>query len=382
MLGIGATTAIYSLVDQVLLHALPVRQPERLVLIDWQRRPGRERFRQLESHVVSDLPRPGRAEAVFRRRALPGADQGRSVDGRRFPSRDGGDRFRQLLRGTRSGSGAGAGAHDGRCAHVRCEPGRGAFVRLLEDGTGRRSRCSRPRGAGEPSSPDDHRRGGFHVPRHRRRRSSRAVDSCLDVGASHSRLQESFGPPDPLDAGAGPPGRRRDSRKGAGGAAAVVQSDAPGGHAPPGIPRDHSAAPAEIPRFVACAQRGAAGSFRTAATAVGAVVGAVRRDGSAVGAGLFECLGALPGARFGAGAGDQHQAGAGRFERKARAPTGGRQSADRSRRRSAWNRGGPACRANADCVASQRLDRLRHCTRASIRACCSLPAWRAWRQAF
>lgn len=34
-LGIGATTAIYSLVDQVLLHSLPVRQPERLALIDW-----------------------------------------------------------------------------------------------------------------------------------------------------------------------------------------------------------------------------------------------------------------------------------------------------------------------------------------------------------
>jgi predicted permease len=36
VLGIGATTAVYSLVDQVLLHALPVYQPERLVLIDWK----------------------------------------------------------------------------------------------------------------------------------------------------------------------------------------------------------------------------------------------------------------------------------------------------------------------------------------------------------
>lgn len=35
-LGIGATTAVYSLVDQVILHALPVRDPERLVLIDWK----------------------------------------------------------------------------------------------------------------------------------------------------------------------------------------------------------------------------------------------------------------------------------------------------------------------------------------------------------
>jgi predicted permease len=35
-LGIGATTAIYSLVDQVILHALPVRDPSRLVLVDWK----------------------------------------------------------------------------------------------------------------------------------------------------------------------------------------------------------------------------------------------------------------------------------------------------------------------------------------------------------
>jgi putative ABC transport system permease protein len=35
-LGIGATTAIYSLVDQVILHALPVRDPAQLVLVDWE----------------------------------------------------------------------------------------------------------------------------------------------------------------------------------------------------------------------------------------------------------------------------------------------------------------------------------------------------------
>jgi predicted permease len=34
-LGIGATTALYSLVEQVILHALPVDHPERLVLFDW-----------------------------------------------------------------------------------------------------------------------------------------------------------------------------------------------------------------------------------------------------------------------------------------------------------------------------------------------------------
>src|SRR5579864_3574254 len=34
-LGIWATTAIYSLVDQVILHALPVREPGRLVLMNW-----------------------------------------------------------------------------------------------------------------------------------------------------------------------------------------------------------------------------------------------------------------------------------------------------------------------------------------------------------
>jgi predicted permease len=34
-LGIGATTALYSLIDQIVLRALPIDHPEHLILIDW-----------------------------------------------------------------------------------------------------------------------------------------------------------------------------------------------------------------------------------------------------------------------------------------------------------------------------------------------------------
>jgi predicted permease len=53
-LGIGATTAIYSLVDQVILHALPVRDPERLVLVDWKGDPVANGFgsRNLMSYPI------------------------------------------------------------------------------------------------------------------------------------------------------------------------------------------------------------------------------------------------------------------------------------------------------------------------------------------
>jgi hypothetical protein len=34
-LGIGANTAIYSFMDSILMHALPVRNPESLVMFNW-----------------------------------------------------------------------------------------------------------------------------------------------------------------------------------------------------------------------------------------------------------------------------------------------------------------------------------------------------------
>ena len=72
-LGIGATTAIYSLVDQVLLHALPVRQPEQLVLIDWKGEQASNAFgtRNLMSYpICRDLQQQQRFfEGVFCRAA-------------------------------------------------------------------------------------------------------------------------------------------------------------------------------------------------------------------------------------------------------------------------------------------------------------------------
>jgi len=57
-LGIGATTAIYSLVDQVILHSLPVREPGKLVLVDWkgdQPAPGFGTYNLMSYPLCQDL---------------------------------------------------------------------------------------------------------------------------------------------------------------------------------------------------------------------------------------------------------------------------------------------------------------------------------------
>src|SRR5436309_484516 len=50
-LGIGANTAIYSLMESILLRSLPVADPESLVLLNWHSRPLQNANKQME-HVV------------------------------------------------------------------------------------------------------------------------------------------------------------------------------------------------------------------------------------------------------------------------------------------------------------------------------------------
>src|ERR1044071_1536840 len=64
-LGIGANTALFSVADAVLIKTLPVEEPERLALFEWQA--GRA-FRTNGRSGTSNVPEtPGtRADSLFR----------------------------------------------------------------------------------------------------------------------------------------------------------------------------------------------------------------------------------------------------------------------------------------------------------------------------
>ena len=70
-LGIGATTALCSLIDQIVLRALPINHPDQLVLFNWNGEQLAETCGSLQLDVLPDLSRSPGAEAIFRGRILP-----------------------------------------------------------------------------------------------------------------------------------------------------------------------------------------------------------------------------------------------------------------------------------------------------------------------
>ncbi len=63
-LGIGANTAIYSLMESILLRSLPVADPESLVVLNWHSRPPQEGSREWVIHGLQGLFWPGGKSAL------------------------------------------------------------------------------------------------------------------------------------------------------------------------------------------------------------------------------------------------------------------------------------------------------------------------------
>src|SRR3989441_9054503 len=65
-LGIGANTAIYSLMESILLRSLPVADPESLVVLNWHSRPPQEGSREWVHviHGVQGMAWPGHKGAL------------------------------------------------------------------------------------------------------------------------------------------------------------------------------------------------------------------------------------------------------------------------------------------------------------------------------
>ena len=126
----------------------------------------------------------------------------------------------------------------------------------------KRSGYRRPQGAGEPAPDDGRRRRRAGVPWHRRGRGAIALDSRVDVGAGHSRLQRHARPPHALDAGARPAAgrtsrwrrRRPDCSRGSRRCWTKTRAARVPGH--------HGRAPAAVSRLDTRAHAGAAGPFR------------------------------------------------------------------------------------------------------------------------
>ena len=176
-LAIGVTTAIFSLLDAILLKPLPVRDPDRLVLVGGPQYPVFEAFRQRTDIFVDLLATSGVTPLDV--------DAG---DGRRERTAvslvSGFVLFDARCRGR-----ARTDVHARRGPHPGCPSDRGRELRLLAAAPGRRHECSRPRGSGQWHARHDRRRGTSRLLRRGSGHVAGSMDATDDVGNGGARPQ-------------------------------------------------------------------------------------------------------------------------------------------------------------------------------------------------
>ena len=190
-LGIGANTAIFTLIDQILLRKLPVKNPEELVML-YQQGPhaGSNMGSRMHSYPIYQ---------EYQKRAEPLAEVVRAAAGRRV------DQRRQPDRAHRHRDGVGQLFHDarrrsrgrprvqlaGRRSDLSGPPGGRAQLRLLESPLQSRSRRGRQEDPRQ-QLPDDHRRRvGGGVCRHRS--GALAADARADPDEAGDRARVGMG---------------------------------------------------------------------------------------------------------------------------------------------------------------------------------------------
>ena len=166
-LGIGANTAMFQVLNGLLLRELPVASPQELVEINLPERRSRARARQLPA-LAGDAVPAVRGAAAAPGGVLDGVRLGRRMvqprPRRRGPARAGPVGERRLFPGARAHARAGPPLHARRRSSGLRLPRRGRQPRLLAARAGRRSPRDRPHPQRAQPPGRHHRRGagGLH----------------------------------------------------------------------------------------------------------------------------------------------------------------------------------------------------------------------------
>ncbi len=201
--GMGANAAIFSLMDQVLLRSLPVRDPSQLVLLDG---PGAFQGRTFNRMTFSY---PMYVDVRDRNEVLSGVlatvshrDDGRLAGPIRARQRR--HRQRQLLRRPRRRSGYRPRVQPVRRSNAGRAPCRGPQLRLLAAPVWRRPGGHRSDAHRQRSSDDHHWRGGSGLHRYAGRIDQRRHGADDDESADDANLERSRQSSQPLGDDHGP----------------------------------------------------------------------------------------------------------------------------------------------------------------------------------